>query len=129
VALLLAAASARGDDAASRPRALEDDVRGSQWTRPSATSAAWYGWQVLLADAGVVAVSFAAVGAKGPGLLFAAGAAYYAGGPIIRTVHNDGGGWSVLRRVTFPLDGVLAGAAIGTAFDHHQDCAEGCASL
>lgn len=75
-------------------------------------------------------VSFAAVGAKTPGVLLVPAVAYYAGGPIIRAVHHDGGGWSLLRRFTFPLAGGLAGAAIGSAFDHgHRDCAEGCASL
>jgi hypothetical protein len=71
----------------------------------------WYGWQVLAADAGSIALFFACPG-NGNDSCSLGAAGYWLGGPIIHTVHR---GWgrgfvSLALRGALPTLGGIAGA-------------------
>ena len=98
---------------------------------PEAPRTSWYGWQTLVADAGVIALwsaAYAVDDAKygssskqgyevGTNLLVASGVAvYFLGGPAIHWAHGHGrkGLGSLGLRVGLPLGGLIAGALLGT---------------
>jgi hypothetical protein len=98
---------------------------------PQAPQTSWYGWQTLLADAGVIALWAAAYAVddakygssskegyeRGTNLLVASGVAvYFLGGPVIHWAHGHGrkGLGSLGLRVGLPLGGLIAGALLGS---------------
>ena len=98
---------------------------------PDVRRTSWYGWQTMLADAGVIALWSAAYAVddakygssspqsydRGTNLLVASGVAvYFLGGPTIHWAHGHGskGLASLGLRVGLPLGGLIAGALLGT---------------
>ena len=80
----------------------------------------WYGWQILLADAGVVGLLVGGGYLTGHSSAFAfvpitGGVLYYSGGPLIHAAHRIPGAAtsSLLRRLFVPLAPAAVGAAIG----------------
>jgi hypothetical protein len=79
----------------------------------SAEASRWYGWQIMLADLGMVAAVAAGGGTR---TSWTAGAAGYSlAGPAVHAMHRDGraAAGSVLRRATFPLAAAALGAGAG----------------
>jgi hypothetical protein len=126
-------ASARAGEA-DAPEATQTSTRtgGADAPEPrKTTQTSWYGWQTLLADAGVIALwsaAYAVDEAKygssspqsydvGTNLLVASGVAvYFLGGPAIHWAHGHGrkGLGSLGLRVGLPLGGLIAGALLGS---------------
>lgn len=124
-------------DAPDAPEAPQTSarVRGPDAPEPrqttQTTQTSWYGWQTLLADAGVIALwsaAYAVDEAKhgssspqsydvGTNLLVASGVAVYVlGGPAIHWAHGHGrkGLGSLGLRVGLPLGGLIGGVLLGS---------------
>jgi hypothetical protein len=72
----------------------------------------WYGWHIMLADAGVVAVSLASGRNAGPGV---ATIGLLASGPVVHLAHHHGAraAGSLWLRVGLPAAGLILGAQMG----------------
>jgi hypothetical protein len=103
---------------------------------PSPSIDRWYGWQILIADAGALGFTALALGASAahssdaaalPPLAVAAGSFVF-GGPVVHAVHGHWGkaGGSLALRVGLPLLGWLAGAGVGQGSCHYNYDHEGC---
>jgi len=142
VALVAGAGPAHADDADApdapeapeATQATQASARAGEADAPEprpTTQTSWYGWQTLLADAGVIALwsaAYAVDEAKygssspqsydvGTNLLVASGVAvYFLGGPAIHWAHGHGrkGLGSLGLRVGLPLGGLIAGALLGS---------------
>jgi len=142
VALVAGAGPAHADDADApdapeapeATQATQTSARAGEADAPEprpTTQTSWYGWQTLLADAGVIALwsaAYAVDEAKygssspqsydvGTNLLVASGVAvYFLGGPAIHWAHGHGrkGLGSLGLRVGLPLGGLIAGALLGS---------------
>jgi hypothetical protein len=121
-------------EAPEAPQAPQMSARAGEADVPEAprtTRTSWYGWQTLLADAGVIALWSAAYAVdeakygssspqsydRGTNLLVASGVAvYFLGGPAIHWAHGHGrkGLGSLGLRVGLPLGGLIAGALLGS---------------
>ena len=121
-------------DATEAPQATQTFARAGEADAPEppqTPKTSWYGWQTLMADAGVIALwsaAYAVDEAKygssskqgyelGTNLLVASGVAvYFLGGPAIHWAHGHGrkGLGSLGLRVGLPLGGLIAGALLGS---------------
>jgi len=121
-------------DAPDAPDAPQASTRAGEADAPEPrqpTQTSWYGWQTLLADAGVIALwsaAYAVDEAKygssspqsydvGTNLLVASGVAvYFLGGPAIHWAHGHGrkGLGSLGLRVGLPVGGLIAGVLLGS---------------
>ena len=128
-------------DAPEPPQATQTSARAGEADAPEprqTTQTSWYGWQTLLADAGVIALwsaAYAVDEAKygssspqsydvGTNLLVASGVAvYFLGGPAIHWAHGHGrkGLGSLGLRVGLPLGGLIAGALLGSVACRSSD--------
>jgi hypothetical protein len=96
--------------------------RASQPETTVATHPAWYGWQLLAADAGVVGLASAGFmfpHENGGAKVGAAVLMYLLDGPILHAAHGRGGGAlrSVALRLGLPLAGALVGGTIGSELE------------
>jgi hypothetical protein len=115
-ALLLAAPHARADeDPPEGPRVIRVDQAHPVPEEPR--ERVWYGWQILLADAGALAVAGIAQGAHAPPLGFAASGGYGAAAPVVHFLHGhvDKGMASLGLRIGAPLLLGIAAYAVAPA--------------
>jgi hypothetical protein len=100
----------------------------------------WYGWQIMLADFGVIAALAGGAALTSNSSAFAfvpitGGVGYFGGGPLVHVAHGNGerAVKSLMVRLVAPLGGASVGWGIGNLLDsaqhHRSDCAEGCARL
>jgi hypothetical protein len=131
-AMLFATTPVRASEDAAAPSPAAYTGRALGERAPEPTSLRWYGWQTFIVDAASAGVLVASAKANNvPGLL-AGTVGYFAGAPFVRTLHDDGGGLSLVRRLAFPFAGGLLGLGVGVLVDagsNHHDCSEGCAAV
>jgi hypothetical protein len=101
---------------------------------------AWYGWQIMLADLGVIAMLAGGGVATGSSSSFAfipiiGGVTFYADGPLIHLGHGNSAGVrrSLLLRGLVPLGVAALGAGVGAVLaagqrSHSEECNVGCAA-
>lgn len=131
VALLLAASPGGAEElAVPAPAGAKSSVHGGKTPAPPA-GGDWYGWQIMVADAASIGALVVHVETDSMPV-FVASTALYGVGPLVRTLHHDGGGWSLMRRLLFPPAGGLLGLVLASVVKprgHSQsnDCGEECA--
>ncbi len=86
----------------------------------------WYGWQVILADAGASALAMATMGTRSVAAAAVPFGMWLLGGPVIHLAHGSPG--DALKSFLFRGVPIGIGAAVALSM-RPQQCYEGCAAM